>query len=516
MLSRASQSRLVAAVACAAAGLGGAVAFRYHLLGLTLSHYDARGHLVVARRIADSLTPGWQQLGAVWLPLPHLLNAIPVQLDWCYRTGGSAVAISILAFALATASLAWIVAKVTGSLVAAGLTAVVFALNPNVLYLQATPMTEPLLLGLTIAGVALLIDWCEPHTAQGTTPARASASAVGWMFALACLTRYEAWPVTATALAAAVWVRRERAESWREAAADVARIGLYPAAAILAFCLFSRVVVGQWFVSGGFFTPENVALGRPRLAADQIAWGVRAISGYGLTALGAAGLAAAAAVGLAQARRRHLMIPIALAASAALPWTAFIEGHPYRIRYMVPLIAAEAVGAGFVAGLSKRFRIVTAALVLAAAAWELRPLDITAPMVVEAQWDQPNIARRRPMSDYLRAEYHGETVMASMGSLGHYMQELSGSGLRLKDFLHEGNGDIWLNALENPRPFAGWILIDERDEGGDMLAAIVRRHPSFLDGFVRVGEGAGVALYRRDEEIAERPAGPALSPVVRF
>jgi hypothetical protein len=32
-----------------------------------------------------------------------------------------------------------------------------FALNPNVLYLQATPMTEPLLLGLLTLGVALLI-----------------------------------------------------------------------------------------------------------------------------------------------------------------------------------------------------------------------------------------------------------------------------------------------------------------------------------------------------------------------
>ena len=66
-----------------AAALGGAcAAWHYHRLGLTLSHYDARGHLIVARRIADSITPGWQQTGAVWLPLPHLLNAIPVQSDF--------------------------------------------------------------------------------------------------------------------------------------------------------------------------------------------------------------------------------------------------------------------------------------------------------------------------------------------------------------------------------------------------------------------------------------------------
>src|SRR6266496_1755573 len=95
-------------IAAAAAIAGAMVASHYSRLGLTLTHYDARGHLVVARRIADSITPGWQQIGAVWLPLPHLLNAIPVQVDFFYRTGASAVAISIVSFAVAAGAVAWI------------------------------------------------------------------------------------------------------------------------------------------------------------------------------------------------------------------------------------------------------------------------------------------------------------------------------------------------------------------------------------------------------------------------
>src|SRR6188474_1137146 len=103
---RRSQGVLVALLA-ALAGLIAAV--HYYRLGLTLSHYDARGHLVVARRIVDSITPGWQQIGAVWLPLPHLLNAIPVQLDLLYRSGASGVAISVLSSAIATGAITWIV-----------------------------------------------------------------------------------------------------------------------------------------------------------------------------------------------------------------------------------------------------------------------------------------------------------------------------------------------------------------------------------------------------------------------
>jgi len=91
----------------------------------------------------------------------------------------------------------------------------------------------------------------------------------------------------------------------------------------------------------------------------------------------------------------------------------------------------------------------------------------------------------------------GLKIMASMGSLGHYMQETSRAGFALRDFLHEGNGDIWLAALENPAPYAEWILIEEKAEGGDMLARRARKQPEFLSGYSRACEGAGLALYVR-------------------
>ena len=95
--------------------IGTAVALIYYQRGLTLSHYDAKAHLVVARRVLDSLTPEYSQIGAVWLPLPHLLNLLPVQIDWMYRTGASGVAISVLSFALACYAIAHLVLRVTGS-----------------------------------------------------------------------------------------------------------------------------------------------------------------------------------------------------------------------------------------------------------------------------------------------------------------------------------------------------------------------------------------------------------------
>jgi hypothetical protein len=486
----------LALIAAAALAGGTAAAVFYHRLGLTLSHYDARGHLIVARRIVDSITPGWQQIGAVWLPLPHLLNAAPVQIDWFYRTGASAVLISLFSFVLATTAIAWIAGALTGSAAAALVAAAVFALNPNVVYLQATPMTEPLLLGLTLVGVALLI--AHVHNGKRST-------LTGVVLALACLTRYEAWPVTYVALAAAAWAIWRRGETTWSTARRIARIAAYPTAAIIAFAIFSRIVVGRWFVSTDFFVPENKALGLPLVAVKEIAWGTRELSGRVLVMLAAAGGAALVAFGVATRRRAAALVALSPVAAAAVPWAAFVDGHPFRIRYMVPMLAMEAIAVGALVGFvgllrppeGGRYRRLAAVAVLILAAIELHPFDRQAPMVVEAQWDRVNVAPRHAVTSCLRARYRGETIMASMGSLGHYMQETSRDGFNLRDFLHEGNGDIWLAALEQPRNYAGWLLIEEKAQGGDMLAKRAREHPEFLSGYSRVCEGAGVALYER-------------------
>ena len=320
------------------------------------------------------------------------------------------------------------------------------------------------------------------------------------MFALACLTRYEAWPVTACALAGAAWARWRRDQPLSAVWRDVGAMALYPAIAIIGFAIFSRVVVGQWFVSGDFFVPENKAIGDPMLAAAEIGWGTRMLSGWLLVALGGVGAAVLLGMGLTSRRRADALIVLSLLTTAAIPWAAFVKGHPFRIRYMVPLIAMQAVGAGVAAGAvtSRRVRAVCVAALLAVVAYELRPLDASAPMVVEAQWDRPNAPVRAQVTACLGRPGSGEKIMASMGSLGHYMQEASSAGFAIRDFLHEGNGDIWLAALEGPRPFAEWVLIEEKAEGGDMLAHIARERPSFLDGYQRVCEGSRIGAVPQD------------------
>ncbi len=494
LAERAARTRLLWAVGLAAALVGAASAWHYADAGLTLSHYDAKGHLVVARRIFDSLTPGWRQIGAVWLPLPHLLNALPVQVDAWYRTGASAVALSMACFVFTSVTIARLVHAATGSTAAAAAAALVFASDPNVLYLQSTPMTEPLLFACLAAATLAMFRWLGSGGAQG-------AARAGLWLAAACWTRYEAWPVTAGLLGLGWALLAIDLRSVGEATRRVARVAWWPIGAVLIFTIHSRATIGAWFTTGGFFVAENKALGNPGLAARQVVWGLIEVAGRWPVVIAGVGLV----VGLGNAARlpswRRATLFVALCATAALPFYAFMSGHPFRIRYMIVLVVALAVWNGIaVACLPRRVRALGAVVVAVAALSGQSPWAASSPMVREAQWDRPNIAARRVITECLKRDFvrPDHKILVSMGSLAHYMHELSADGFALDDFVHEGIGDLWGEFLARPSRHVEWILFNEYSEGGDELTRL-RNAPgsTFADGFTRVCEGAGLALYRR-------------------
>ncbi|HUQ88959.1 MAG TPA: hypothetical protein VM096_15485 [Vicinamibacterales bacterium] len=473
-----------------AAILGTYAASVYWRAGLSLSHYDAKAHLVVARRIFDSLTPSWEQIGAVWLPLPHLINAIPVQNDFFYRTGAFAIAVSIVSFAITTACVSAIVRSLSGSRTGGFLAAALFALNPNVLYLQSTPMTEPLLFALASLVVLHLIEWAKSEVPR-------ARAAVGWIIVAACLTRYEAWPIVGAAIVAAAYVKWRRGLPPIAVVHEAARLTVYPIATVIFFMAMSFASTGQWFVTGGFYVPDPKLQGQPLVVWEAIRTGVEGLAG---TRFVQASSIAVVLVALASMRRRWagLLLTLAPLAAIALPFYAFVSGHPFRIRYEVPLILGGAVAIGAAVSMLRWLAPLAAIPLLIAIQIQVPPFSELAPMTIEAQLDRNNSNGRRAVTDCLKRSYDGTTIMASMGSLAHYMQELSLAGFDLADFMHEGSGPIWQYAYyREPSLFAGWVLVEEAAEGGDMLYQKQKSWPGFLAAYDRVCEGGNVALYRR-------------------
>jgi hypothetical protein len=476
----------IIAVFTAAIAAGAAAACYYAWIGLTLSHYDARAHLVVARRVIDGLTPGWRQLGASWLPLPHLLNLGPVQLDWNFRTGFSAVALSVLVLAAGLAALSAYLSRHVASPVVAVVIPLAVLANPNVLYLQSTPMTEALLFGVSFLALLGVDTWMSSGRAR-------DGHIAGALLAALVLTRYEGWLIGASLVACAWtsgWLRRERPRGW-------IWLAVYPGIALAGFFWLSYWSSGVLLATSGFYTPNNPARGDWGLAIGQVLKTTQAMAGPVVMIGGAAGVLAA--LWRARATGGRSLLPLALFATAALPLIAFHAGHPERVRYMVPLaVALTAISGLACAWLPARAGAIAAIAFAAGATLGRPPLAADAPMVVEAQWEVPFSRQRVAVTNYLREHYDGTPIMASMGSLAHYMQETASIDLSISNFLHEGNGDLWADAWMAPRYYVRWILIEElARDGNGMLAVRARTAPEFLSGFVRVSEGGGLALYRR-------------------
>jgi hypothetical protein len=482
-------ARLVARLS---ALLGLYAVYFYAASGLTLSHYDAKAHLVVARRIIDSITPGWEQIGAVWLPLPHLLNMLPVQVDLLYRTGGSAIALSVLSHAVGVASITSMVLLLTASPAGSVLAATLFATNPNVLYLQSTPMTEPMLFGLTALQVCLLTHWVM----NGSIADRRRS--IGWVTVMACLTRYEAWPITGCAFAASAYAWWRRGAPLLQVVRAHAWLALYPLLTVAGFLVLSRVTVNEWFVSGGFFVPDKTLQGQLAVGYEKIIEGATLLAGSRLVRIAQVSLVVVFALAIWRRERAAMMVPLALVGAVALPVAAYYAGHPFRMRYEIPLILAASVAIGLAIGQLRGWAKPAAALVFLLVYLQRPPFDPRAPMLDEAQLDTANSMGRRAVTRCLERHYDGGTIMASMGSLGHYMHELSHAGFDIKDFLHEGNGPIWDSAFtRGPAPLTTWVLIEEAAEGGDAVSQRRRLHRRLLEPYDRVCEGGNVALYKR-------------------
>jgi hypothetical protein len=447
------------------------VGSRAHLL-----HFDAKAHLLVARRVLDSLTPGWTQLGAVWLPLPHILNVLPAQSDSLYRSGLFASVLGLAFFVGGVVALGRAAVRGTGDPWAGAVAMAVPALNPGWLYLLATPMTEPLFLGL-VGGLALfVVRWRVDGRA-------ADLWAAALFSGLACMVRYEAWPIAAAASLVACggdWRSRAAVQRW------ALMLGVGLVGPVLLFGLHTWIATERAFyvIDEGNLTEQRGSVARALgLLADGI------VQAFGMPLA----LMAVCALGLVLVRRRDHVLAMAAACAgpALVTFTAYLAGHPTKARYTLLLAPAIALALAAIT----RGRRVAQLGVLALAALQLVEAPPVLPVLREATRDRAAVAERRPFVDTFRLRYHGGRLLASMGSTAPVLFE---TGLPLREVVHEGNGHYWASAVVDPHRFVKWILIAD----GDVLDQVRTYRRAFPEGFVPVWSGASLTLYARQEGAA--------------
>jgi len=172
--------------------------------GYLLLYGDAVAHLGIARRILDTRNPGLVQLGGVWLPLPHLLMVPFVQKMSLWQSGLAGAWPSLACYILSVVGLYRLCRRMLKPRWALVATAF-FAVNPNLLYLSTTAMTEPVFLAELIWITLVTIEAVEAIRVGQRGRAARNLIGLGLLIFAAVFTRYDGWVLGAVAWCVVAW-----------------------------------------------------------------------------------------------------------------------------------------------------------------------------------------------------------------------------------------------------------------------------------------------------------------------
>ena len=481
-----------------------------------LNYGDAVAHLHIARRVIDSHYPGLSQLGSVWLPLPHLLMILFVAVYAWWANGIAGTIPSVLAWVAACYGLYRLARRWLGPLPAL-IALAFFALNPNLIYMQTTAMTEPLFVCEMVWTAVWLVEWrasTDGHTATGRS------SRLLWLIALvlvaAIFTRYDGWIMALIAWTAIgiVLLRRGRLGSTAFWLASVIVV-----AAPLVWFVYNAVVFGDWldFARGPYSAlaielrtatpgsgPPHPGWHNPwvsllffvkaaEMDAAAAAWG------NSLLVVSAAGVVWA----WLTARRRAfawtllLWLPFPFYAysvafgSVPIFLPVWWPHSYYNTRYGLELLPAFALGIGFASGfvlaLLREFkpREVKPNVLSVAASLMIAVVLVNAFVVLR---EHPlvyvegtrNIESRRAFElnipPAMRASVASHPEGPVLMNTSVYPQIVAFSGIPLRQTINEGDQTFYTDALAAPAERAAVVLAFD----GDQIDLAVKANPAGL------------------------------------
>jgi hypothetical protein len=528
---------LAVLASCTAASIAAIVWSWQH--GAMLNYGDAVAHLHIARRVFDSHQPRLTQLGSVWLPLPHVLLLPFVQVYGWWASGWAGVVPSALAYLAACAGI-YRLARHWLRPAPSALALAFFALNPNLLYLQTTAMTEPLFVCEMVWVAVALVEWRANLDSNPEKASRLQAWIAAALVA-AVFTRYDGW-----VMALVAWVvlglelkQRGRLRSrafWLASAVVVA--------APVAWLAYNAAGFGDWlyFMRGPYSAKAIEIRTAAPVYPPHPGWhnpwvsllffmkaaemdGAAAAWGNTLLALSVAGTAWA----WLKARRQAflwallLWLPVPFYAYSVAYGSVPIFLPPwwphswYNTRYGMEMQPAFALGLGFAAqlllGAVREFKPswvrYAAAALFALVALNVGQMVREHPLIyVEGT---KNINSRRaleleipPALRTLLAERPGGVVLMDTSV---FPTLVALTGIPFRQTINESDLEIYRDALAAPAAHAAIVLAFD----GDEIDRAVKAHPvglKVIRRFTTRGQPAGT-IYVSDTPVTTTSASQA-------
>lgn len=467
----------LAVVFVALAAVSAAALWWFYRSGSLLYYGDAVAHLNIARRIVDSRTPGLDQIGTVWLPLPHLLAAPLARDDFLWRSGLAGAIPAALSFVVAGCFLFAAARRLLKNTPAAITAVALLATNPNLLYLASIPMTEAIFLAAFFALLYLTVRFRDKPSAWTAIGAGLAALA-------GTLTRYEGWflipfaglyllvagrrflPAILFLVVASAGPAAWLAHNWWHYG-DPLEFYHGPSSA--------KAIYERALAQGLARYPGDGDWAR---AVRYFAAASRLVAGWGLVLCGLAG-----AVLLARGRRLWPLVLCLLppafyvismqSGSAPIFVPHLWPFSYYNTRYGVATIPLWVLGGAALAAWAARSRAWASLAVVAIA---VAPWLAAASHEAWICWKESQVnsetrrAWTREAAQFLREHYNGGGIIASFGDLTGIFLE---AGIPLRETLHSGNAPHWQAALRRPDLFL-WEEWAVAYSGDPVATAILR------------------------------------------
>jgi 4-amino-4-deoxy-L-arabinose transferase-like glycosyltransferase len=446
-----------------------------------LYYWDAVSHSVAARKFVDwSENPGLGQIGTVWMPLPHFLLIPFTLVNFLFATGFAGLALSLPCLALTSIFLYKMAKalKLPSNFVvpsfAAFAGALLYATNPNILYLGITSMTEAPFMLFFVASAYYFQLWYQ----NSDRLRNLILSSVFLSFATLC--RYESWflPVFLVIVVLGVLLTKKN----RSQATNRKVLAIFSSVLSLSSIVFwlawNEYHYGDpfEFSKAQYYSASWYAQNRP-FRELLFLQPVNVLSVYGVTALVMYGplLLGAAAVGYHFFRKARMDGKKVLLLFLALPPLFTIislligigeMAYWFNSRFMVllsPLVIM--MGCVFLAKIDRRAaekRIIVVAAIAALFVYQLATPAFSGVITLSDAKGGYSVKENQlavHTGEALKSLYDGNgSIMILTGSgLEHRVMITSGIALRNFDEIIEPS--TWKASFKEPWSYDRWIVI---------------------------------------------------------
>jgi len=470
------------------------------------------------------------QLGSVWLPLPHLLMWPFIWSDSLWHSGLAGSFVSMPCYVITAICLFLAARRLTHSSSASFIGTLVFLFNPNVLYLQAIPLSETVCMATSALGAYFFLCWAQDGTLHHLI-----LTAVCTF--LATLARYDGWALFVgvwCCIALVGWMKHQKLLHIQ---ANLVMFTILGGLGIALWFVWNQLIFGDpLFFQKGVYSSQaqqSLELTAGKLYTYHNLW--QAIRYYTIDAGQTIGvlLLVLAVVGVIWFVLRQRFTPMTLAALLfVIPFPFYIAAlysgqaiiwvpgatppgahiYMYNVRYGAQMVVPAAL---FVAILADRLsriargrfavlaRVVLLGVILA------QSVLITSQGIIALQDGQYSYAcsPQKSIIQYLAAHYNGGRILQDVYAAQF---DASDAGIDFKNVIYEGSGRFWLQALENPASSVDWVII-KPDNAIDLVAQRLKEDPAFLSQFTLVERQTdGILLYHLGGQppLPTRPAPP--------